>query len=199
MLNEQQTDLTITQQANSSVVLHLINTDAQDAENNIRIEHQGENCRTHIFGLAIASDRQTVSTLTQVVHTVGGGISEQTLKFVLADEANCSFRGELKIMKDAQQVAARQTNRNIVLSDKAKMRTMPQLEIYADDVKASHGASTGRLDETALFYMLQRGISPVAARRLLLQAFFSDTLQMLPQDEYNRIEQLINDRLNQLL
>ena len=98
--------------------------------------------------------------------------------------------GDLKIAQDAQQTEAHQTNRNLLLSETAEMRTQPQLEIYADDVKATHGASTGQLDESALFYMQQRGIDKQKARQLLVNAFMKDVLNTI-SDEALR-EQLLN-------
>ena len=116
-------------------------------------------------------------------HEHGGGISRQLIKFVLDDTSKGNFLGELVIKPDAQQVDAQQTNRNILLSKTATMRTRPQLEIYADDVKASHGATTGQLDESALFYMQQRCIAPDDARKMLLRAFIMDIVEKFPESE----------------
>jgi Fe-S cluster assembly protein SufD len=128
--------------------------------------------------------------VTRVLHQVGGGYSSQLIKFVLDDESKATFRGELKIMPDAQQVEAYQTNRNILLSRQAEMLTEPQLEIYADDVKASHGATTGQLDESALFYMQQRCIDRDTAAKLLLCAFFDEVLRTLSDTQLQ--EELVN-------
>jgi Fe-S cluster assembly protein SufD len=101
----------------------------------------------------------------------------------LDDASKASFKGELKILPDSQRVEAYQTNRNILLSRQAEMTTEPQLEIYADDVKASHGATTGQLDESALFYMQQRCVSRDSARKLLLCAFFEDVIRTLSDEK----------------
>ena len=127
---------------------------------------------------------------------MGGGYSSQVFKFVLDDVAKGSFQGELKIQPDAQQTEAYQTNRNILLSRGAEMITEPQLEIYADDVKASHGATTGQLDESALFYMQQRCIDRETASKLLLQAFFDEVVSTLTDDDLREdITQRIQDIL----
>ena len=131
-----------------------------------------------------------MTTETHVHHAVGGGRSNQLLKFVLDDSAHGRFIGDLKIAPDAQKTEAHQTNRNLVLSEDAEMRTQPQLEIYADDVQATHGASTGQLDETALFYMQQRGIDKEKARQLLVGAFMKEVIEAI-SDEALR-EQLLN-------
>lgn len=198
LLLNKSVDLLVNQYDDSQLNLHVFCLDDSSAEINIQVRQLGRGCSAKINALVLACGKQDVSIHTNVVHEVGDGISEQLLKFVLADESKGNFRGDLKIAKDAQKVSARQTNRNIVLSDRAKMRTMPQLEIYADDVKASHGASTGQLDEQALFYMQQRGLSVGTARKLLLKAFASEVMEQLDVAEHDSIEQLIEQRLAQM-
>ena len=156
-LNEPSLDLHIVQESGSCVKIHILNFSS--AGNNIVIEQKGAGCKTEIYGLAYLHDEECVKTETHVMHAVGEGVSNQLIKFVLDDNARGHFVGDLKIVKDAQKTEAHQTNRNLLLSEKAEMRTQPQLEIYADDVQATHGASTGQLDEDALFYMQQRGLS----------------------------------------
>jgi Fe-S cluster assembly protein SufD len=132
--------------------------------------------------MGLLHDSQQAHVRTRVIHNIGGGYSSQIIKFVLDDQSKGSFRGELKILPDAQQTEAYQTNRNILLSRQADMLTEPQLEIYADDVKASHGATTGQLDDSALFYMQQRCISRDVAAKLLLQAFFEEVVGTLSDE-----------------
>ena len=187
-LNEPSVDLHIIQEAGSRVKIHVINF--ASAVNTITIEQAGEGCTTEIYALAYLQGTEKVSTETHVKHAVGGGTSNQLIKFVLDDEAQGRFIGDLKIVPDAQKTEAHQTNRNLLLSENAEMRTQPQLEIYADDVQATHGASTGQLDETALFYMQQRGIDKQKARQLLVNAFMKDVLATI-SDEALR-EQLLN-------
>lgn len=188
LLNEPNVEWHIVQQADSSVRLHIIalpNPNDTDTamQTTITIEHQAEGCRTEMYGLGLLHAQQQHHLTTRVLHNLGGGYSSQLIKFVLDDNSKASFKGELKIMPDAQQVEAYQTNRNILLSRQAEMITEPQLEIYADDVKASHGATTGQLDESALFYMQQRCVSRETARKLLLCAFFDDVVRMLPNEQ----------------
>ena len=177
--------LNIEQEADSHVKIHVIN-----APFSITVNQIGEGCTTEIYGLEHLRGEDDVTAETHVTHSVGGGTSNQLIKFVLEDNARGRFIGDLKIAPDAQQTEAHQTNRNLVLSETAEMRTQPQLEIYADDVKATHGASTGQLDESALFYMQQRGIDKEKARQLLVNAFMKDVLNTI-SDEALR-EQLLN-------
>ena len=183
-INEE-ANLQIDQEAGSYVKIHVIN-----APFSICVNQLGEGCQTEIYGLENLHGEDNVIAETHVTHAVGGGSSKQLIKFVLDGNSRGRFIGDLKIAQDAQQTEAHQTNRNLLLSETAEMRTQPQLEIYADDVKATHGASTGQLDESALFYMQQRGIDKQKARQLLVGAFMKDVLNTI-SDEALR-EQLLN-------
>lgn len=185
----------ITQEADSVLTIHLFCLDGEAAASHdvlFDIEQVGEHAETYIYGLGVISGKQQVNVRTRVRHSVPNGRSNQLLKFAVKDEAQGAFIGELIVAPHAQHTEAMQTNRNVLLSPTATMHTQPQLEIYADDVKCSHGATTGQIDESALFYMQQRGIAPDEARRLLLAAFFHDVLQTLDEPALvERIQQKI--------
>lgn len=176
-LNES-VNLHFVQEADSHVKIHVIN-----ASFSITVNQLGEGCITEIYGLENLHGDESVTAETHVTHAVGGGTSNQLVKFVLDDHSRGSFIGDLKIAPDAQKTEAHQTNRNLLLSDTAEMRTRPQLEIYADDVKATHGASTGQLDESALFYMQQRGIDKQKARQLLVNAFMKEVVETISDEK----------------
>ena len=199
-INEPNMHWHIIQEANSSLRVHIIYLSAEEAsaewQTTLTVEQNGTNCRTEIYAMGLIHQSQQAHLLTRVHHNIGGGYSSQILKFVLDDQAKGSFRGELKIQPDAQQTEAYQTNRNILLSRQAEMLTEPQLEIYADDVKASHGATTGQLDESALFYMQQRCIDRDTAAKLLLCAFFDEVIKTLSDTQLQ--EDLIG-KINQIL
>lgn len=186
-LNHPSMEWHFVQEAGSSLRLHILNlysaignpSPTEAVNQRIYVEQMGEGCTTEIYSLAYLTGAEQVSTATHVHHNVGGGESRQLLKFVLDGNAKGEFFGELKIAPDAQKTEAHQTNRNLLLSDTATMRTRPQLEIYADDVKATHGATTGQLDESALFYMQQRCLGKATARRLLIGAFMKDVLETI--------------------
>ena len=180
LIDQPELDLHVTQDADS--VLKLFVFDFHSANNILHIDHKAPHCTTEIYHLAFLHDADAVHTHTRVHHDIGDGVSRQLIKFVLDDAAKGEFLGELVIRQDAQRVDAQQTNRNLLLSKTATMRTQPQLEIYADDVKASHGATTGQLDESALFYMQQRCIAPDEARKLLLRAFIMDIVEKVPEE-----------------
>jgi Fe-S cluster assembly protein SufD len=200
LINEVNMDYHIVQEAGSVLRVHILylSKDEKDAQwqSSLTIEQNGEGCRSEIYGMGLLHDSQQAHMRTHVIHNIGGGYSSQIIKFVLDDHANASFRGELKIQPDAQQTEAYQTNRNILLSRQAEMLTEPQLEIYADDVKASHGATTGQLDESALFYMQQRCLDRETASKLLLQAFFDEVVSTISDESLKEnIAQQIQDIL----
>ena len=147
------------------------------------VQEAGSSLKVHALYLS----QTKVAT---VQHLVGGGNSRQLIKFVLDDASRGEFYGQLRIAPDAQKTEAHQTNRNLLLSEQAVMRTRPQLEIYADDVKATHGATTGQLDDSALFYMQQRCLDETTARRLLIAAFMKDVLATI-SDEVLRERMLL--------
>ena len=195
-LNESDMDWHIVQEAGSFLRVHILFLSENDVtaqwQSKLFVEQNGANCRTEIYAMGLLHNTQQAHLLTRVYHNIGGGYSSQILKFVLNDQTKGSFRGELKILPNAQQTEAYQTNRNILLSRQADMLTEPQLEIYADDVKASHGATTGQLDESALFYMQQRCISRDTATKLLLEAFFNEVISTLSDEQQEQIRETIH-------
>jgi len=188
--------LLIDQRASSTVLGNVITLHNGITRNTIEIDLDGENCETLLCGMVIADKNQQVDNFTSIIHNKPNCNSRELFKYVLDDKAKGGFTGKLYVAKDAQKTSAFQTNRNILLNKTAKMRTKPQLEIYADDVKCSHGATVGQLDETAKFYMQSRGISESEARLLLMFAFTNDVIEHIGiialQD---RIKMLVEKRL----
>lgn len=168
--------LLIEQQASSNVLGNVITLHNGLTRNSIEIALNGENCETELCGMVIADKKQQVDNFTSILHNMPNCHSNELFKYVLDDVSKGAFTGKLYVAKDAQKTLAYQTNRNILLNRTAKMRTKPQLEIYADDVKCSHGATIGQLDEQAMFYMRTRGIPLEEARLLLMFAFTADVI-----------------------
>jgi Fe-S cluster assembly protein SufD len=188
--------LLIDQGTSSNVLANVITLHNGVTRNMIEIDVDGEHCETSLCGMVIGDKNQQVDNFTSIIHNKPNCNSRELFKYVLDDTAKGAFTGKLYVAKDAQKTAAFQTNRNILLKKTAKMRTKPQLEIYADDVKCSHGATIGSLDETALFYMRQRGISADEARLLLMFAFTNDVIEniRIPALQ-DRIKMLVEKRL----
>lgn len=164
--------------------------------NNFTVKVIGDNADTHLAGMAICTDTQVVDNTTSVHHLSKGCSSEQMFKYVLDDKSVGAFYGTIIVDEKAKFTNAYQTNRNILASADARMYTRPQLEIYCDDVKCSHGATVGQLDSNALFYMRSRGIPLDEARLMLMQAFMQDVIDTVSLPALKtRLQQLIESRL----
>ena len=160
--------------------------------NRINVSLEGRGAETNITGLAIGDRKQHIDNRTLVEHKVSNCNSNELYKYILDEESTGVFAGKMLIHPDAQQTMSEQTNRNLCLTSCARMYAQPQLEIYADDVKCSHGSTVGQLDENALFYMQQRGIPADEARHLLMYAFAGEVIENI------KIEAL-RDRLHLLV
>jgi Fe-S cluster assembly protein SufD len=164
--------------------------------NNLNVRLNGKNGEAHLYGLYLPSGNEVVDNHTIVDHAVPNCMSNELYKGVLSGKSTGVFNGKIFVRPDAQKTNAYQTNRNILLSDDAAMNTKPQLEIYADDVKCSHGTSTGRVDENALFYLRARGIKEQNARKLLIRAFAEEVVN---QVKIESIKELIEERIDHIL
>ncbi|MCE6992537.1 Fe-S cluster assembly protein SufD [Dyadobacter sp. CY323] len=150
--------------------------------NNLNIVLDGERCDAHMYGLYFPDGTQHVDNHTVADHCKPNSESNELYKGILRDRAKGVFNGKIFVRPDAQKTNAFQSCKNIVLSPDATMNTKPQLEIFADDVKCSHGTTTGQIDEEALFYMRSRGISRPEAMALLMYAFCADVVSQIKID-----------------
>jgi Fe-S cluster assembly protein SufD len=148
------------------------------------------------LGLYLSDKGQYIDNYVHIDHASPNCFSNQLFKGVLDDYASGSFNGRILVRRDAQKTNAYQSNNNILLTDDAKMYSRPQLEIYADDVKCSHGSTMGQLDDNALFYLRSRGIDKREARLLLMFAFAHEVIQNIKVEALQeRIDDLVNKRL----
>lgn len=150
--------------------------------NNLHIRLNDINCTSHLFGLYLLDGNQVTDNHTLVDHAKPHCFSNELYKGIIGGKASGVFNGKIMVREDAQKTNAYQSNKNILLSDEATMNTKPQLEIYADDVKCTHGATTGQMDEEALFYLRSRGIGETNAKTLLNIAFAGDVLNNIKHD-----------------
>lgn len=188
--------LLIDQKTSSNVLANIITLHNGVTRNSIEIAMNGEHCETELCGMVIGDKNQNVDNFTSILHNKPNCHSIELFKYVLDDSSKGGFTGKIYVAKDAQKTLAYQTNRNILLDRKAKMRTKPQLEIYADDVKCSHGATIGQLDNKALFYMRTRGIPFDEARLLLMFAFTADVIENIRIEALkDRMKMLVEKRL----
>ncbi|MES2837528.1 MAG: Fe-S cluster assembly protein SufD [Bacteroidota bacterium] len=151
--------------------------------NNTCIRLNDEHIESHLYGVYVANNESIIDNHTLVDHRFPNCNSNELYKGIANDKATTVFNGKIFVRKDAQKTNAFQSNKNILMSDDATVNTKPQLEIYADDVKCSHGTSTGKLDENALFYLKARGIGELSAKKLLLQAFVNETCEPIQQED----------------
>lgn len=183
-------------QAKASVwTSHSISTGARLARNNIQTILGDQGCNCIMNGLYLGRNDQLVDHHTVMDHAKPHCESHEYYHGILADRARGVFNGKIFVRKDAQKTNAKQTNRNLLLSDDAVIDTKPQLEIFADDVKCTHGATIGQLDEKSLFYLQARGIPKSMARRMLIYAFASEVIDRitLPQIR-EELDKVLMDR-----
>lgn len=185
-------ELYVNQEAGSDVEIDYVTLHNGQTRNTVFSTFAGRGSRLSLNGIATIDKDQHVDNMTFVDHRVPDCTSNELFKYVLDDSASGVFAGKVLVRHGAQNTESQQTNRNICLTREAHMYTQPQLEIYADDVKCSHGATVGQLDDNAMFYMRQRGISEAEARMMLMQAFVGEVIGHVSLEP-------LRDRLNRLV
>ena len=191
-----QREFKIKQLADSRLKIVVITFNGGDIRNSYHIDLDGEGAETQVYGLYLIDKTQHVENHLKVNHNVPHCTSNEKFKGVLDDEASGIFNGHVYVAPNAQKTDAHQNNSNIILTPKAKINSQPFLEIYADDVKCSHGTSTGQLDQEAMFYMRQRGISKANARILLMYAFAAEVSNHIGNEMlHEHIDDMIKRRL----
>ena len=164
--------------------------------NNLNVILDAKNCEAHLYGLYFQSGQSHIDNHTIVDNIKPNCLSNELYKGILDDQSTGVFNGKIFVRQAAQKTNAYQSNKNILLSDMSSVNTKPQLEIFADDVKCTHGCTVGRLNEEGLFYLQSRGISEKTARNLLLSAYAADILEQIKPEPLRRyVENLINIRL----
>lgn len=169
----------IAQKEQSHVSVHTFSFGGNLTRNNLNFYHQGERIDSTLKGITIIEGKQHVDHYTLVNHATPNCESHQNYKTILDERATGVFNGKIFVEKEAQKTDAFQQNNNILLSDKASINAKPQLEIFADDVKCSHGCTIGQLDEKAMFYMQSRGIPEKEAKALLMYAFTNEVIESI--------------------
>jgi Fe-S cluster assembly protein SufD len=186
----------IKQDRESLASVHTFSFGGKLTRNNLNFYQEGERMDSTLKGITIIGDKQHVDHNTLVHHIEPNCESHQDYKGIFSDKATGVFNGKVVVEKEAQKTNAFQANNNILLSDKASINTKPQLEIFADDVKCSHGCTIGQLDESAMFYMRSRGIPEKEAKALLMFAFTNNVLESVKIPELKqRITKIIADKL----
>jgi len=170
------------------------------ARNDVAVDITAPGASANLHGLYLATDEQHIDNHVKVIHGAGPATSSQDYRGILSGRSRCVFNGKAVVLAGADGTDANQSNHNLLLSEKAEIDTKPELEIYADDVKCSHGATVGQLDEAALFYLRSRGLTEDVAKRALTRAFASGMLGALAIDEcHDYVSNAIDQRLDELI
>lgn len=184
--------LYLKQGRNSNVVIDGITLYNGESRNEYYCKFEGENASLRLLGMGIEDEKRSISTFSRITHAVPRCKSDELFKYSIDDEAHGSFTGRIYVAPGAVKTEAYQSNRNLVGSNSARMESKPELEIYNDDVKCSHGSATGQLDPMEMFYMRTRGLDEATARLLLKQAFMADIIDGVRVDS-------LRDRLHLLV
>ncbi|CAN5317734.1 Fe-S cluster assembly protein SufD [soil metagenome] len=188
--------LHVRQDRDSRVISHVVDLGGYLSRNDLQVALDGEGAEITLNGLYLAGGRQHMDNHTCIDHLKPRTYSREDYRGVLKARARAVFNGKIRVHEDAQKVEADQSNRNLLLSDAAEIDTKPELEIYADDVKCTHGATIGQLDEAALFYLRSRGIGEDMARGLLTFAFADGVVARFGLEPIRRhVEDIVVGRL----
>jgi Fe-S cluster assembly protein SufD len=177
----------VVQKANSQYSGYSMTVGGKLSRTDWTVALQGSEARCDLFGLYLASSQEHVDYHTVIDHQVPNTTSREQFKGIVGGNGTAVFNGQILVQKDAQKSDAALSNKNILLSKQATVNTKPELEIYANDVKCAHGATVGQLDPQALFYLRSRGISLEDARKKLIEAFASDMLTVVPNQEHREV------------
>lgn len=185
-------------EAGASASVTLVVLPGVDTERHIRVDLNGRGASFSLNGIYVCGSEERVGISVEVRHNVPECVSRQLLKGIAGGQSRVDFYGRIVVAPDAQKTEAYQENHNLLLSDDAKVRTRPQLEIYADDVKCSHGATVGSLNEEEQFYMRSRGISLEEARLLQMLSFLYPALGNVGAEEREHISGIIAESLKKV-
>jgi Fe-S cluster assembly protein SufD len=188
------------QEANSRFHINTFTLNGALVRNNLNIDADGENCLTNLYGLYLLQDNQHVDNHTFIDHLKAHCESNEMYKGIIDGKGTAVFNGKVMVRKDSQKINAFQSNANILLTDDATINSKPELEIYADDVKCSHGSTVGQLDQDALFYLRARGIGETEAMKLLMVAFASEVLDETKDELFaEKVKSLLDKQFGMLV
>jgi Fe-S cluster assembly protein SufD len=189
----------IEQQRDSNYSSYVVDLGGKLVRNNLNSILQDSGTSTNFYGLSVGVNKQHIDNQTFIDHAYPNCDSNELYKGILMDRAKGVFNGKIMVRQDAQKTNAFQQNHSLVLSKTAKMNSKPQLEIYADDVKCSHGATIGQLNKEALYYLRSRGLSENEAVSILKQAFLTEITELIKIDPVReKVEQMLVDKFKQL-
>lgn len=189
---------TVSDRENKTFIIFLIENKVQNGD--VKIIINGEKANVQILGIIIGSGKQKIELYTLQDHIKPESVSDLFIKSVLFEEAKFYYKGLIKIEKDAQKSNAYQKNQNLLLSSKAWADSRPYLEILANDVRCTHGATIGQIDKNQLYYLQTRGLDQQAATHLIVEGFYQEVLDRIPDEKIRKnLEEKINKKIRDLL
>lgn len=188
-------NIEIDQQAWSKVATYSFSFGSELARDDLHVNFYGQGAECALYGLYLCNEHQHIDHHTRVDHHVAHCQSYELYKGVLADKSTAVFNGKVIVHPGAQQTQTRQINQNLLLSRTAEINTKPELEIYADDVQCTHGATVGQIDEQALFYLRSRGIEEKTALKILMYAFVDEIIENLPETIKKTVRNYLKQKL----
>ncbi len=193
-------NLYVNQETESRADLYTVDFGGKLTRNTLEVKMEGRNIKTLANGVYFAKDDELVDNHVFIDHAQENGVSSELYRGILADKARGVFRGKILVRPHAQKTDADQNNNCLLLSDTARINTMPQLEIYADDVKCTHGATVGELDDESVFYLRSRGIGLEQAKNILIKAFIAEVLETVENGEIKYyIESFVDEYLGSII
>ena len=174
-------------------------TKEKDQSGEVKIIIKGKNARVQILGIIIGFGKQKINLYTLQDHLERESVSDLLIKSVLFDEARLNYSGLIKIEKNAQKSNAYQKNQNLLMSQKSWADTRPELEILANDVRCTHGATVGKIDENQLYYLQTRGLNKIEASRMLVNGFLREVIERIPdQKVIDELSRMIEEKIERL-
>ena len=186
----------VTLETNSNFSNVALDLGGSIVRNNLGATLNGEHCEANLFGFYLASQKQHIDNHTNIEHLQPNCDSNELYKGILTDQGRAVFSGTIYVARDAQKTNALQANHSLLLSDESEVDSKPQLKIFADDVKCTHGATIGQMDEEAIFYLRQRGIDKANAHTLLRSAFAGEIIEKI---DFSELREYINSSINKRL
>ncbi len=186
----------ITVKHNEEITVIIVTAQNANSDINLTVDLKERNSQAKILGIVVGRGNQEIKIFTRQIHTSGDSLSDLLVKSVMFDSSSFSYDGLIRIEKKAQKSNAYQRNENLVLSDKVRVNTKPELEIEANDVRCTHGATIGKIDEEQVFYLTSRGLTEKESIDLIIKGFFEGVVDQI-KDE--KIKKIITAKIEQQL
>jgi Fe-S cluster assembly protein SufD len=194
-------DQTVTVGEHENKIIFILVTDGYNQDGHVKVSMKGKNSSAKILGVVIGTNNQVINLHTFQDHVMGESVSDLLIKSVLFDESKFNYDGVIRIEKNAQKSNAYQKNQNLLLSKSSWANSKPGLEILANDVRCTHGATVGQINDDQLYYLKTRGLHDDAAKRILVEGFINDVLEKIEDEDMiselkEKVDKILSTKLN---